>query len=359
MSTSAAILSKLASATPKQKKLALTLLSFVFVASILGGFFGYNDYQTTKTLKQAVAQDQQGKFDEASDNLAKADKGIAYPGTKKAIDKAIANNKRWKEYYTWQTQAEELMNNKQYAAALELLYKINNDYPLYGEVTNMIAIAEAGGDTSVIADIDVNQTPEVAGASETTMLPTTSGPSSGQSSGGGYVSPSKPTANPKVLPPPTNPTPVPYVPPPTKYIYKGDGVTRLGEYVGGSGCIGVTYKSGGGSYTLSTFDCSIYVAPSNPRNNVYYTGINCTGSAFTIQPDYNNGDYFINGSVQYRIALSGSSSYVVSSYTRFDNGVCGNSSPAALYDNCKLVYPAVLPKASDILCGGSASCSVK
>ena len=56
------------------------------------------------------------------DSIAKADKGIAYPGTKKAVDKEIANNKRWKEYYTWQTQAEELMNNKQYAAALELLY---------------------------------------------------------------------------------------------------------------------------------------------------------------------------------------------------------------------------------------------
>ena len=64
-STSAVILSKLASATPKQKKLALALLSLVFIASILGGFFGYNDYQTTKTLKQGMAQDQQGKFDDA------------------------------------------------------------------------------------------------------------------------------------------------------------------------------------------------------------------------------------------------------------------------------------------------------
>jgi hypothetical protein len=359
-STSAVILAKLANATPIQKRVALAVLSLVFVASVFGGFFGYNDYQTTKTLKQGIAQDQQGKFDEAGDTLTKASKGIAYPGTKKAVKQAIANNKRWKEYYTWHKQAEDLVNNKQYAAALELLYKINNDYPLYGDISSLITIALAGGDTSTIASMSVDQTPAVDGASATIDTSTSNSgnysipyiPSSG--GGGGYVSPPKPTVKPTVVPPPINPTPTPYVPPPAppiKYVYKGDGVTRLGTYVSGSGCVGVTYNSGGGNVTLTSANCQ--TEPVTEHGGLGFATSNCTGTAY-----YNGGSMHVVGNSQIWGSAGGHTSYTIRSYIGNDNMACVSiSAQSANGYPHQYIRPWVNP--ATILCGGAAPCSVK
>ncbi|MEI6237695.1 MAG: hypothetical protein WCP03_03800 [Candidatus Saccharibacteria bacterium] len=303
ISPSAAVLSKLASVSPKQKKIALAALSLIFIVFLLGGFFGYNDYQTTKTLKQGISQNDQGKFDEAKDTLNKAKKGIAYPGTKKAVDKEITNNKRWKEYSVWQTQAEDLINGKQFAAALELLYKINNDYPLYGEVQSLITIAEAGGvKPSYISSVAVEGTPITPSSSATTtsggkIVSYTPWPSSNTGGGTTPITPLRP-GTPIVRPTPTpyippiaQPTPTPYTPPiivipppitPTpipQYVYKNDGTTVIGQFIGyegGSACYNIVYSVAGIRKNMRLEDCYI------PVVSVYFTTTNCTGTKYTV-----------------------------------------------------------------------------
>jgi hypothetical protein len=364
-----AMLGKLANLNRTQKIIVLVMFSLVFIASAAGGFFGYQDYQAGKTLKQGVAQDTQGKFDEAGDTLGKAKRAIAYPGTKKAIDKEIANNKRWKEYFGWQKQAENLINGKQYATALELLYKINSDYPLYSDVQNLIAIAEAGGNPAAVADVSVNSTPAAAGDSSTGIIPVT--PSGG---GGTYVRPYTPGGG-SVTPPsggggggtvnPPSDNSSPPIPTPTIYVYKGDGATKIGTFVGyngGPSCTNIVYNNGSIQRQLTGSDCAVENAINLYMDWMYYPNTSCSGnSGFYPTAGLEEINVYVGMPFYYRgqiwqITSTNSSASVWSIYS---NGACQGFGAAGGTTAYPATYARMPYTPANTLCGSAAPCIVK
>jgi hypothetical protein len=316
----------------RQKRIILVAVSCFMVFSVFFGFYGYNDYQAGKVLDEAIAQDRAGRFDEAGKTLDRAKSKIAFPSTKNDINQEIANNKRWKEYYSWHKDGEALVSDGQYSSALDLLNKIKSDYPLYDDVNRLIAIAEANGNPDVIArltpdDVTVDDSSDSSTGSDIVPAPSSSG-TSGRTIRYTPSTPTRPSQPNPTPPTPINPPAPPPTPPPapTKYVYKGDGVTRLGTYVSGSGCVGVVYNSGGGNYTLNSYDCGIDYGPPPAYANIYYSASSCGGSVIaqdasqSVQFIFNGINYYSNGSL-----YSGDMMYGPRSFFMLSHNVCQNS----------------------------------